>query len=145
MLIRPFITSFINHMLYCCVNFVKCTQNLADVAEAVKIIVRRRKSKLLPKTASWSLCQFWGNIFWMLMLKDRGSWWRKRSPTSQNCRKHILSPTSNIDVAQFWNQMTLFFIFSYKLSRPQTSILQTSCNRLNWRWYSKTIVNDGFR
>ena len=36
--------------------------------------------------------------------------------------------------------MTLFLVFSYKLPQPQTSFLQTSCNRLHGRWYSKTIV-----
>ena len=42
---------------------------------------------------------------------------------------------------RFWKHMTLFLVFSYKLSQPQTSILQTSCNRLHGRWYLKTLVN----
>ena len=38
----------------------------------------------------------------MLMLKNKGCWWLKRSKPSLSCRQHISSPTSvtNIDVAQ---------------------------------------------
>ena len=62
-------------------------------------------------------------------------------PSPSGCHQHHCHHCASLASSRFWNHMTLFFIFSYKLSQPQTSFLQTSCNRLHEPWYSKTIVN----
>ena len=83
-----------------------------------------------------------GDIFWMLMLKDRGCWGQNRlkpSPTSQNCRQHpSLTSMQPFDVFDIKLILKLF-ASNCKLITSKITNLATVKLRTRWWLFNRDI------